>query len=154
MITFKELIKNTQLNDIPISHQQNLQNLLVKINVIRKAYGKPMTVTSGYRSMQDHLRIYSSKGITDKSKIPMSSGHLRGECVDIADSNGELREWILLNLGLCKDIGLWLEDFRYTKGWIHLGIRPPKSNKRIFIPYSGSPPHPELWDGNYDNKLD
>ena len=145
MITIKELLKNINIDSIPIAHQHNLSDLLAKINVIRKAYGKPMTVTSGYRSMQDQLRI--------NPKAP-NSKHLSGQACDIADSNGELREWVLLNLQLCKDVGLWLEDPRYTKGWIHFSTVPPKSNKRIFIPYSGLPPHPELWDGDYDKTLD
>lgn len=43
---------------------------------------KPVIVTSGYRSMAHHLRIYAEKGITDKSKIPMGSYHLTGKAVD------------------------------------------------------------------------
>ena len=138
MITFKELIKNIQLNDIPIAHQQNLQDLLVKINVIRKAYGKPMTVSSGFRSISDHLRIYSEKGITDKSKIPMKSKHLEGKACDIADPNQELQKWCLENIALLEEAGLWLESFDYCKNWVHFQSVPYGSWKpgksRFFIP--------------------
>lgn len=134
MITFNELIKGNSIADIPIAHQHNLEELLKKINVIRAAYGKPMTVTSGYRSMQDHLRIYSTKGITDKSKIPMQSKHLYGQAVDISDADGKLKEWVKVNVAKLEEAGLYCEDFAYTKTWLHFQILPPKSGKRFFIP--------------------
>lgn len=138
MITFKELLSGHIINDLPILHQHNLEDLLVKMNKIRDAYGKPMIPTSGYRSLQDQMRI--------NPKCP-KSGHMRGECVDIQDSNDELREFILQNKQLIVDLGLYLEDFRYCKGWIHFSIKPPASGNRVFVPYAGPTPHPELWDG-------
>lgn len=134
MITLKELIKNTLISDIPLEHQHNLEELLKRINVIRTVYGKPMTVTSGYRSLQDHLRIYSSKGITDRSKIPMASKHLYGQAVDIYDPNKELQAWVKQNVKVLEDIGLWCEDFGSTPNWCHFQIVPPRSGKRFFIP--------------------
>lgn len=134
MISFNELIKGTSIADIPIEHQHNLEELLKKVNIIRAAYGKPMTVTSGYRSMQDHLRIYSQKGITDKSKIPMASNHLYGKAVDIGDADGKLKEWVKANVAILEQAGLYCEDFAYTKTWVHFQIVPPKSGKRFFIP--------------------
>ena len=134
MISFNELIKGSVISDIPIEHQHNLEELLKKVNQVRAAYAKPMIVTSGYRSLQDHLRIYSAKGITDKSKIPMQSKHLYGQAVDIGDANGSLKAWVLQNTKLLEDVGLWCEDFAYTKTWVHFQILPPKSGKRFFIP--------------------
>ena len=46
MITFKELLKGNSLSEIPINHQQNGEILLNKINIVRTAFGKPMTVSS------------------------------------------------------------------------------------------------------------
>lgn len=134
MIAFNELIKGTSLADIPIAHQQNLQDLLNKVNQVRTAWAKPMTVTSGYRSMQDHLRIYSQKGITDKSKIPMQSNHLYGKACDISDPKRELQAWCKANESLLASIGLWMEDFSATPTWVHFQIVPPKSGKRFFMP--------------------
>lgn len=159
MITFKELLSGHLISEIPINHQHNLEELLKRINVVRTAWGKPMIVTSGHRSLQDHLRIYSQiaskKGIDfDANKVPMQSGHLSGLCCDISDPEGELREWVLNNLQLMKTIGLWIEDFRYCNGWVHFGTKPPKSGKRIFVPYTSPPPHPELWTGIYNKEND
>ena len=35
----------------------NLKDLLDKINIVRKTWGKPMLVTSGLRDLEDHKRI-------------------------------------------------------------------------------------------------
>ena len=134
MITMKELIKNDNLADIPLTHQHNLEELLVKVNKVRTAYARPMTVTSGYRSMYDHKRIYNAKGIFDESKIPMKSKHLFGQAVDIYDPNKELQKWCLDNVKMLEEIGLWMEDFSATKNWVHFQIVPPKSGKRFFMP--------------------
>lgn len=134
MVTMKELIKDIVISDIPLAHQHNLEELLVKVNKVRTAYNKPMTVTSGYRSMYDHKRIYNAKGIFDESKIPMKSKHLSGEAVDIYDPNQELQKWCLYNTKLLIEIGLWMEDFSATKNWVHFQIVPPKSGKRFFMP--------------------
>lgn len=134
MIAFNELIKGNSIADIPIEHQHNLEELLKRINQIRTAYNIPMTVTSGYRSLQHHLEIYSRKGITDRSKIPMQSRHLYGQAVDIADADGKLKAWVLQNVNLLEDIGLWCEDFNATPTWCHFQIVSPKSGKRFFLP--------------------
>jgi uncharacterized protein YcbK (DUF882 family) len=135
MISLKELLNNKyKFTELPKEHQKNLKILLEKINQVRLLYGKPMIVTSGYRSIEDHMRIYESKGITDKSKIPMKSKHLIGAACDIADSKKELQTWVLNNLPKIEAIGLWMEDFNYTPNWVHFQILPPQSNKRFFIP--------------------
>lgn len=133
-ITFKEIIKNIPLSDIDHAVQINIEDLLIAVNIVRTAYGKPMLVTSGLRSMQDHLRVYASKGITDKSKIPMKSAHLTGEAIDISDPKQELQSWILANIDILEAAGLWCEDFSATPNWVHFQIRPPKSGNRFFKP--------------------
>lgn len=133
-ITFKELIKNNNVSDIPIIHQHNLEEVQRRVNYIEDAYGKHLSVTSGYRTIQDHLRIYSAKGITDKSKIPMKSLHLSGAAVDVYDSTSELKAWINANIKVLEDIGLWCEDFASTPTWVHFQISPPRSGSRFFKP--------------------
>jgi uncharacterized protein YcbK (DUF882 family) len=134
MITLKELLKGTDFKSIPKEHQDNLMILLERINKVRSAYGKPMSVTSPYRSMADHLRIYKEKGITDQSKIPMKSKHLFGQAVDISDPNQELQKWVKDNVKLMEEFQLWMEDFSATKNWVHFQLVPPKSGKRFFMP--------------------
>jgi uncharacterized protein YcbK (DUF882 family) len=132
MISRNELCKRVKWEDIPADHQNNLIKLLEKINVIRKAYGKPWIITSGYRSLEDHLRIYKEKGITDKSKIPMKSKHLFGKACDVFDPNLELTKWLKDNPSYLEDNGLWCEEG--NKNWVHFQDEPPKSGKRWFLP--------------------
>ncbi len=133
MITFSEVVSGA----IPIEHQKNVHLLLEKVNKLRDAYGKPLKVTSGYRSLQKHLAIYAAKGITDQSKIPMKSNHLSGLAVDVVpveDPVSHLHDWIHANESLMADIGLWFEDFSSTPTWTHIQIVAPKSGKMFFMP--------------------
>lgn len=135
MLSMEELLKDrAKLQDLPADQQQNLKTLLERINKIRSAWNKPMSVTSGYRTMEDHLRIYKEKGITDQSKIPMKSKHLVGAAVDISDPNKELQQWCKSNEQILKDAQLWMEDFSATPNWCHFQISPPASGKRWFLP--------------------
>jgi hypothetical protein len=145
MISFTELLHGHVVTDLTIAEQHNLEDLQRKVNIIREAWGKPMTVTSGFRTEQDQLRI--------NPKAP-NSAHRSGKAVDIQDTDGSLRNWVLKNLDLMQQQGLYMEDFRYTKGWVHFSSQPPKSGHRIFVPYSGPAPNSELWDGKYDSKYD
>lgn len=124
MITFKELLKGNLLSEISISHQQNGEILLKKINIVRAAYGKPMTVSSCYRTKQKQLDIYRAKGVPD-SKIPMSSQHLTFFAVDIADPKGELYKWLQDNPDVLEKADMYCE--LGTKGWTHLQCLPFKS---------------------------
>lgn len=134
MIKMSEILRSAKLEDQSKEIQGNLGILLERVNKVRAAYGKPMIVTSGLRTMEDHLRIYREKGITDQSKIPMRSRHLFGQAVDISDPKQELQQWILKNEKLMEEIGLWFEDFSATKNWVHMQIVPPASGRRFFKP--------------------
>lgn len=130
MITLKEMLTSKCSNK---EHLENIEDTLIKLNKLRSAYGKPLRVTSGYRSMEDHLRIYAQKGITDKSKIPMQSNHLKGlaaDVVPIEDDIKHLQDWILDNVKLMEEIGLWFEDFQFTPTWVHAQIAPYGSWKQ------------------------
>lgn len=124
-ITKEEILKGrVKEEDLSPEMKKNLEILVEKMNKVRNAYGKPVTVTSGLRTMEDHLRIYKEKGITDKSKIPMKSKHLYCQAVDISDPHQELQKWCEENVSLLKEIGLWMESFSATKNWCHFQIVP------------------------------
>lgn len=134
MIKMEELLKGAKLEDQSPEIQANLKVLLERLNAVRAAYGKPMFVTSGLRTMADHKRIYAAKGITDEKKIPMKSKHLSGEAGDIGDAKRELQAWCKANEAKLAEIGLWMEDFSATPTWVHFQVVPPKSGKRFFMP--------------------
>ena len=131
----KEILKNNNLEEQSDEIKSNLNELLDKMNKIRDAYGKPMIITSGLRSMADHLRIYEQKGITDTSKIPMKSRHLYGLACDVSDPKQELQKWCQDNEQFLRDLGVFMEDFSATKNWVHFQI----------VPYASFSPGKSLW---------
>lgn len=134
MITMNELLSGqASFDSLDKDVQENLNQLFLKVNIVRKEYGKPMIVTSGLRTKKHHLEIYARKGIFPP-KVPMKSNHLFGRAVDFADGDGKLKKWILENIKLMEEIGLWMEDFSATKTWVHFQINPPKSGNRFFKP--------------------
>jgi hypothetical protein len=139
LLTLKEIIHaDIDQADLDPEKLAQCKDLLERMNKVRDAFGKPMIVTSGVRTLADHLRIYKNKGITDQSKIPMKSRHLETitscAAVDIADSKNELQQFLLKNENVLEDAGLWCEDFSYCSNWVHFQNSPPNSGKRFFSP--------------------
>lgn len=129
MITFKELLGNHSIIDIPIAVQQNMEVLLKAMNIIREAWGQPMKVTSGYRTEVDMARIYNGK------PWPKGSKHLTGQAVDIADPTGALGQWLKddpKGITSLEKAGLYCEEG--TTNWVHFQCVPPRSGKRWFLP--------------------
>lgn len=133
MIAMSEILQGKNLEDQSSEVQASLAILLDRVNQVRVLWNQPMTVTSGLRTMEDHLRIYAQKGITDPSKIPMHSKHLYGKAVDIFDPKLELTAWLKSNDSqVLKDVGLWCEEG--NKNWVHFQIEAPGSGNRWFLP--------------------
>lgn len=107
----------------------NLNILLERINRVRDAFNKPMIITSGLRSQEQQQALIAS----GKSNAPHSK-HLNGEACDVDDPNGELKSWVMANLSIIENIGLWMEDFNHCSNWIHFQIVAPNSGNRFFIP--------------------
>ena len=145
MITKEELIEGTKWENIPKDHQNNLLDLLAKLNLIRAKWAKPEIVSSGYRSLSQHLAIYKKKGITDQKLIPMKSRHLSGQAADIGDADTktpgnqilEFQQWCRDNESwLLNEVGVWIEDFAHTTSWVHFQSVPYgswKPGKSIFF---------------------
>jgi LAS superfamily LD-carboxypeptidase LdcB len=125
MITMSEILKGKVLANQSHAIQDNLEELFEKINKVRFSYGKAMIITNCLRTMEEHLAIYSNKGITDISKIPMQSKHLQGLAIDVSDPHGELNDWCKDNEESLSEIGIWLETRQGA--WQHFQIRPFKS---------------------------
>jgi hypothetical protein len=137
MITKRELFKRPV--KIPPEHEDNIETLLFEVNKLRLAYGKPLQVSSGYRSLDEHLEIYRRKGITDQKKIPMQSRHLIGLAVDLVTVNEPIKNLHDFVKKLVEDESevvenLYFEDLSVTKTWLHVQCVPPKSGKRFFKP--------------------
>jgi hypothetical protein len=147
-ISKEELLKGRDVqyaSDYTQEISDNLDKLLIPLNKVRDAFGKPMTVNSGWRPP-------SINGATPGAAA--HSKHMIGLAADIADPNNEVMNWVLQNLDLMQELGFFFEDFRWTPGWVHFGLGAPASGKRIFVPSAARPTAPDRWDGQYDSKYD
>lgn len=102
--------------------EKNLQHLLENLNKFRNIYGKPMTVTSGYRPGKYNNAAGGAKG----------SAHLSCEACDFHDPDGSLDAYCQANQQVLGACGLWLEHPDSTPGWCHLDIR--ARHNRVFRP--------------------
>lgn len=116
--------------------ERNLIDLLTAINALRKDYGKPMIVSSGYRSPEHNAKVGGATHST----------HQSCQAIDIVDADGSLRRFCTNNNNaILKKYNLFMEHPAYTKGWCHLQIKPAKSGNVVFIPYASKPK-----DGHHD----
>lgn len=118
----------------------NLSRLHFSLNSLRALYNRPMIVSSGLRTKEQHEIIYFKKNADRVAKglpeilIPQKSWHLMGAAADILDPQNHLKEFILDRVDVLEMFGLWCEDFDVTDGYIHFQIYPPVSGKRFFKP--------------------
>ena len=97
------------------------------------------TVNSGWRP----------KTVNDATaNSGLHSRHITAEAVDLPDADRTLREWAVDNLDVLRELGLYMEDPRWTPTWLHIQTQPPKSEKTVFIPSPappGDPGFPVTW---------
>ncbi len=111
MITREELNPHNYI--LTAEQEKNQEILFIAINIIRKAYNKAMSVSSGVRSSADQQRINPS---APKSK------HLIGAAVDIADVDHSLYIWCKANPSILEKANLWCEEG--TRTWVHFQCLP------------------------------
>ena len=123
MITIDEVLMGRD-KATPLTPEQwrNLADLMGRINIIRAAYGKSLSVSSGYRPAAQNAAAGGAK----------QSSHMSCQAVDFRDTDGEFAKWCLANMDLIKKVGLFLEDPKHTPTWVHLQTRPTRNNP--FVP--------------------
>jgi uncharacterized protein YcbK (DUF882 family) len=126
MITLEEAMHGHIIQTIPPFALKNLQDLVNRVNVIRQHWGRPMYVTSGYRTAEDQKRINPT---ATKSK------HMYGQAIDILDDGLNLTRWLKMPEGnkLLEEQGLYCE-MGPNRNWVHFQSVPPKSGNRWFLP--------------------
>ena len=93
------------------------------------------TVRSGWRARANNDATRNAAA---------NSRHLTGQACDIGDNDRLLAEWCVDNLDVLTEIGLWMEDPRWTPTWLHVQTIPPKSGRIVFIPNSSPPLDPSF----------
>lgn len=122
-VTAQEL--NPQGYPLNAEQQKNFERLLVAVNALRDAYGKPFQITSGVRSPEDQERI--NPGVR-------GSAHVKAAAADILDLDGRIDVFCRENLPLLEKLGLYLEEPSRTPRWCHVQVLAPRSGNRIFWP--------------------
>ncbi len=82
-------------------------------------------ISSGWRPPQINSQV---KNAAVRSK------HMTGQACDLYDPEGLIDDWLVDNLPADRSLGLWMESPACTKGWSHVQIVPPASQKVIFYP--------------------
>lgn len=72
------------------------------------------------------------------------SRHITAQALDTHDPKRLFARWCLSNLHELEQIGLWMENPRWTPHWVHLQTVPPGSGHRVYIPSSAPPLAPSL----------
>lgn len=125
MITMDDyLMGRAKLMELPSELIGNANTIVTRVNTLLKAYGKPVVVSSGFRTVD----INKAAGGAPSSK------HLICQAVDLKDTDGSLKAWCLSNLKELEKAGLWMEHQDATPTWCHLQSVPPKSGNRVFKP--------------------
>ena len=125
---FTKSSSHPEVYNIP-SHEAiaNLKRICTWLEVLRKRYGKPIIINSGYRSPQLNRKIGGVK----------NSNHLTGCAVDIRVTGMEQAKQYAEILREYADEShqdfdeLLIEKNRYGAIWLHFAVRPRENRRRI-----------------------
>ena len=96
------------------------QTLVVLLQCIREHFGKPITITSGYRTTAHNKSVGGAK----------SSQHLLGRAADIQVADTTVEAVAAYAESLMPDwggVGRYPVKAGRAKGWVHVDTRPNKS---------------------------
>lgn len=127
----------THAGELSALINDNAQVTVEKANELLQRAGRSdiATVNSGWRPK-------SVNDVTANSGA--SSKHITAEAIDLPDADRTLATWCVDNLDVLEEIGLWMENPRWTPTWVHVQIVPPKSGRRVYIPSSAKPLDPDF----------
>jgi hypothetical protein len=124
----------------------NAAETVIKANELLKRAGfeRICSVNSGWRPHRVNAAVANASA---------TSHHLTGRAIDLPDADRTLAAWCVAHLDVLAEIGLWLEDPRWTYDadgdhWVHLQTVPPRSGHRVFIPAdtpAKDPDFPVTW---------
>lgn len=128
-----------ELND---AIRRNAEATVAKANELlnRAGFEHVCSVNSGWRPREINNATATASP---------TSRHLTGQAVDLPDPDRALAAWCVANLDALAEIGLWMEDPRWTSDengdhWVHLQTVAPKSGSRVFIPFDTPPKDPDF----------
>ncbi|OGA37310.1 MAG: hypothetical protein A3G24_04650 [Betaproteobacteria bacterium RIFCSPLOWO2_12_FULL_62_13] len=126
--------------------RRNAEDTVAKANALlrRAGFECVCSVNSGWRPKRVNAATEGASA---------TSHHVTGRAVDLPDPDRTFAAWCVENLEVLAEIGLWMEDPRWTydengEHWVHVQTVPPRSGRRIFIPSTAparDPGFPVTW---------
>lgn len=112
-------------NEPTAAHLAAMKKLCEKVlEPVRAHFGKPVRITSGYRSRALNLAIGGANG----------SQHSMGEAADFeipGISNAKVARWMAANLNYDQLILEFYTPGQPNSGWIHVSYREPYRNQEL-----------------------
>ena len=129
-LTASQTAERKGINNNPNEDQMNSLKVLCEsvLQKVRDHYGKPVTISSGYRSPELCVAIGSS----------VNSQHAKGEAADFeifGVPNNELAKWISENTEFDQLILEYYKDGEPNSGWIHCSYKSEDNRKQILRAY-------------------
>jgi hypothetical protein len=132
-VSLKELTKSESATRFGISNEpteealSNLQKLATHIlQPVRDHFGKPLIITSGYRSPELCLKIGSTT----------TSQHTKGQASDFeigGIANKDLSDWIHQNLDYDQLILEFWKPEDANSGWVHCSFKGEGQNRKQYL---------------------
>jgi len=132
-VSLKELTKSESATRFGISNEpteealSNLQKLATHIlQPVRDHFGKPLIITSGYRSPELCVKIGSTT----------TSQHTKGQASDFeigGIANKDLSDWIHQNLDYDQLILDFWKPEDATSGWVHCSYKGEGQNRKQYL---------------------
>lgn len=117
--TARELgIDNTPTKDAI----ENIEALVSKVlDPLRDAFGKPIYVKSGYRSVDLNKAVGGVK----------NSQHIKGEAADITANSREDDQWLFEYIRDNLPFDQLIDEYNYS--WVHVSVKADGCNRRDII---------------------
>ena len=122
--------------------RRNAEDTVARANELltRAGFEDVCSVNSGWRPRQVNAATPNASA---------TSHHLTGRAVDLPDPDRTLAAWCVANLDALAEMGLWIEDPRWTydeegEHWVHVQTVPPGSGNRVFVPSTEPPKDPDF----------
>src|SRR3990167_10307886 len=118
-----------------ITHAEELTDEINRNAQVTVARCNELLTRAGRSDIHEVASGFRPKGINSTtSNAAANSRNLTAQAIDLRDTDRLLAQWCVDNLDVLKEIGLWMEDPRWTPSWVHLQVVPPGSGKIVYIP--------------------
>lgn len=101
---------------------ENIEALVSKVlDPLRDAFGKPIYVKSGYRSVDLNMAVGGVK----------NSQHMKGEAADITVGSKEGNKWLFNYILDNLPFDQLIDEYNYS--WVHVSVKADGCNRRDII---------------------